>query len=100
MDINEEQIRSIVQTVVKRLTGDEKAIRQESVGPALPQISAGDGIFDRLEDAIAAAETAHEELISLSLNKREEIIDYPHMDFCGVAKFLEEAQSSKVQLFI
>ena len=32
--------------------------------------------------------------------KREEMIDYPHLDFCGVAKFLEEAQSSKVQLFI
>jgi len=32
--------------------------------------------------------------------KREEFIDYPHMDFCGVAKFLEDAQNSKVQLFI
>jgi peroxiredoxin family protein len=32
--------------------------------------------------------------------KREEMIDYPHMDFCGVAKFLEEAHSSKIQLFI
>ncbi|MDH7499823.1 MAG: DsrE/DsrF/DrsH-like family protein [candidate division NC10 bacterium] len=32
--------------------------------------------------------------------KREEMIDYPHLSFCGVAKFLEEAASSKVQLFI
>ena len=32
--------------------------------------------------------------------KREEMIDYKHMEFCGVAKFLEEAASSKVQLFI
>jgi len=32
--------------------------------------------------------------------KREEMIDYKHLDFSGVAKFLEEAQSSKVQLFI
>jgi peroxiredoxin family protein len=32
--------------------------------------------------------------------KREEFIDYPHMEFCGVAKFLEEANDSKVQLFI
>ena len=32
--------------------------------------------------------------------KREEMIDYAHMDFCGVAKFLEEAHSSKIQLFI
>jgi peroxiredoxin family protein len=32
--------------------------------------------------------------------KREEMIDYPHMNFCGVAKFLEEAKNSKIQLFI
>jgi len=32
--------------------------------------------------------------------KREEFITYPHMDFCGVAKFLEDANDSKVQLFI
>ncbi len=32
--------------------------------------------------------------------KREEMIEYPHMDFCGVAKYLEEAKNSKVQLFI
>jgi peroxiredoxin family protein len=32
--------------------------------------------------------------------KREEMIDYPNLTFCGVAKFMEEAQSSKIQLFI
>jgi peroxiredoxin family protein len=32
--------------------------------------------------------------------KREEFIDYPSMEFCGVAKFLEEANDSKIQLFI
>jgi len=32
--------------------------------------------------------------------KREEFISYPHMDFCGVAKFLEDAHNSKIQLFI
>jgi len=32
--------------------------------------------------------------------KREEIIDYPDLTYCGVAKFLEEAQNSRVQLFI
>jgi len=31
---------------------------------------------------------------------REEMIDYKHLNFGGVAKFIEEAQSSKVQLFI
>lgn len=32
--------------------------------------------------------------------KRDEMIDYRHIDYCGVAKFLEEATSSRVQLFI
>jgi len=32
--------------------------------------------------------------------KREEMISYPNMAFCGVAKFLEEAMTSKIQLFI
>ena len=32
--------------------------------------------------------------------KREEMIDYPNLIFCGVATFLEEAKGSKVQLFI
>ena len=32
--------------------------------------------------------------------KREEMIEYENLTYCGVAKFLEEAQSSKVQLFI
>jgi peroxiredoxin family protein len=32
--------------------------------------------------------------------KREELIDYPKMDFCGVATFLAEAKDSSVQLMI
>jgi peroxiredoxin family protein len=32
--------------------------------------------------------------------KREEMIDYPDLTYCGVAKFLEEAKKSKIQLFI
>ena len=32
--------------------------------------------------------------------KREEMINYPDLTFCGVAKFLEEAKKSKIQLFI
>ena len=32
--------------------------------------------------------------------KKEELIDYPHMNVCGVATFLADAQESKVQLFI
>ena len=32
--------------------------------------------------------------------KQEEMIDYPDLQFVGVAKFLEEAGDSKIQLFI
>ena len=32
--------------------------------------------------------------------KREEMINYPDLTYCGVAKFLEEAHNSKIQLFI
>jgi len=32
--------------------------------------------------------------------KREEMIDYPNMNVCGVATFLADASESKVQLFI
>ena len=32
--------------------------------------------------------------------KREEMIDYPDLTYCGVAKFLEEAINSRIQLFI
>jgi len=31
---------------------------------------------------------------------REEMMDYPGLTYCGVAKFLEEAMDSKIQLFI
>ncbi len=32
--------------------------------------------------------------------KREEMIDYPDLGYAGVAKFLEEAMNSRIQLFI
>jgi len=32
--------------------------------------------------------------------KREEFIDYPSLDYVGVATFLEQAKNSRVQLFI
>ncbi|MDA3886604.1 MAG: DsrE/DsrF/DrsH-like family protein [Candidatus Delongbacteria bacterium] len=32
--------------------------------------------------------------------KREEMIDYPNLNYCGVAKFLKDAHESKIQLFI
>ena len=32
--------------------------------------------------------------------KKEEMIDYPDMNYCGVGTFLGEAEESKIQLFI
>lgn len=32
--------------------------------------------------------------------QREELIEYPDMDFCGVATFLADASESKIQLFM
>ena len=32
--------------------------------------------------------------------KREEMINYPDLTYCGVAKFLEEAIDSRIQLFL
>lgn len=32
--------------------------------------------------------------------KKEEMIDYPGMEVCGVAKFLDDAMGSRIQLFI
>jgi len=32
--------------------------------------------------------------------KREEMIDYQNLSYCGVAKFLEDAMDSRIQLFI
>jgi peroxiredoxin family protein len=32
--------------------------------------------------------------------KREEMIEYKDLTFCGVAKFMEEANNSRIQLFI
>lgn len=43
-------------------------------------------------------------ICDLSMNlmgfKREEMLDYPGLMYCGVATFLEQAMGSKVQLFI
>jgi len=38
--------------------------------------------------------------MSLMGFKKEEFIDYPNLDYVGVATFLEQAKNSKVQLFI
>ena len=73
MEINEEQIRSIVQTVVNRLAPGETA--PAPVAAPSSVVGAGDGIFTDLNEALRAAGTAQKKLMDLGLNKREEIIE-------------------------
>ncbi len=75
MDLNEDQIRTIVQTVVKKVTQEGASPPSSAPDSSLPTIAPGDGIFEDLEAAIAAAETAQRKLMELSLEKREEIIE-------------------------
>ena len=59
-----------------------------------------------LEEMIALAEELGVRIYVCEMSmdlmgfKREEFIDYKDMGFAGVATFLQEAQNSKVQLFI
>jgi peroxiredoxin family protein len=59
-----------------------------------------------LEEMLAMAEDLGVRIYvcEMSMNlmgfKREEMIDYKDITFCGVAKFLEEAKDSRIQLFI
>jgi peroxiredoxin family protein len=59
-----------------------------------------------LEDMLALAAEMEVKIFICEMSmdlmgfKREEMIDYPNLTFCGVAKMLEEAQNSKVQFFI
>ncbi len=59
-----------------------------------------------LEEFLAMAEELGVQIFICEMSmdlmgfKREEMIDYKNLTFCGVAKFLEEAANSKVQLFI
>jgi len=59
-----------------------------------------------LEEMMALAEELGVRIIICEMSmdlmgfKREEMIEYEHLDFGGVAKFIAEAGTSKIQLFI
>ena len=59
-----------------------------------------------LEDMLALAEELGVKIYVCEMSmdlmgfKREEMIQYDGLEFCGVAKFLEEANNSRIQLFI
>ncbi len=70
MDITEEQVKSIVQTVVARLAGGEAAAPGSPSSP----IALGDGVYSGIEEAIAAGTAAQKKLMTLNLAVREKMI--------------------------
>ncbi len=71
LPISEEQVRSIVQSVVARLAGGGTAA---PAGPSSP-IELGDGVYAGMEEAIAAATTAQNKLQGVDLARREKMIE-------------------------
>jgi len=59
-----------------------------------------------LEQMLAMAEELEVKIFVCEMSmdlmgfKKEEMIEYKNLTYCGVAKFLEEAANSKIQLFI
>ncbi len=85
--IDEQQIRKIVESVIASVVANADAKPAASAGSApsmavkpsaAPSPSAGirgqDGVFDRMEDAIAAAKTAFDEFKKYSIRERERFI--------------------------
>jgi propionaldehyde dehydrogenase len=68
MHIDKEQIERIVERVMEDLAASGQT------RPSEPTVSAGDGVFREMEDAIQAAATAHEQLVMLPLALREQIV--------------------------
>ena len=69
MEIKEQEVRSIVEEVISRFfaSADGKAdLQQDTAG--------GPGLFSEMDQLIEAAEQAHYELMSMTLEKRKEII--------------------------
>ena len=73
MEINEKDLKLIIESVLNKLEGaksDKKILDSSLKIPSLSQ----DGIFEDVNAAVDAAEAAHLELIKLTLDQRIEII--------------------------
>lgn len=79
MAATEEQIRQLVQEVVKQVLMRKKLIPEESPAPSqpafIPPSLSQRGIFATMDEAIDAAEIAQRQLMSLTLETRKKIID-------------------------
>lgn len=72
MEINEKDLKLIIENVLTKLESDKsgKITSTDSLNSSLGQ----DGIFKEVNAAVDAAEVAHLELVKLTLEKRREII--------------------------
>jgi peroxiredoxin family protein len=95
-------------TMLPKGTGDVKlsSLNMGGMGTAMMKSLMKKKNVASLEDMLAMAEELEVKIYVCEMSmdlmgfKREEMIDYKGLTFCGVAKFLEEANDSKIQLFI
>ncbi len=73
MNLDEAQVRAVVENVVRGLTANGQSPSIQTPSPR-PAGSGDDGIFERLDDAIRASCLAQQALESLSLDTRRRII--------------------------
>ncbi|MDE2699145.1 MAG: aldehyde dehydrogenase family protein, partial [Gemmatimonadota bacterium] len=73
MNLDEIQIQSVVEQVVRRLVAEREA-PAVIAPPARYENKGDDGLFDDLEEAIAAASEAQRALEAMSLEQRRELI--------------------------
>lgn len=72
MEINEKDLKLIIESVLNKLESDKSDKKILDSSPN--KFSGQDGIFEEVNIAVDAAEAAHLELVKLSLEKRREII--------------------------
>jgi acyl-CoA reductase-like NAD-dependent aldehyde dehydrogenase len=74
MAITEQQIRSIVEQVVSKMIPEHKAVTDKSVTEKSIEPLNQTGTYSEMDKLIDAAEEAQRELISMTLEKRKQII--------------------------
>ncbi|MCK9223643.1 MAG: aldehyde dehydrogenase EutE [Candidatus Muirbacterium halophilum] len=73
MSLDHNEIKNIVEEIVKKIAVDNYATKSASTGLNTGKVL-GKGIFSNMEDAVNAAYYAQKDLIKLSVEKRKEII--------------------------
>ena len=95
-------------TMLPKGTGDVKLSKMNmgGMGTAMMKSLMKKKNVASLEDMLALAEELGVKIYVCEMSmdlmgfKREEMIQYNGLEFCGVAKYLEQASNSRIQLFI